>query len=258
MKALHVDAVYCLGDLVGWLPFGDRIFHSRELLTIPTVAGNHDLLVTGLIADHPSQKDRMQASAYNAGLLSTVPGALDYLARLPLLLEEEEFVVVHHSPFHLPSPGRPPEIHHFHYLDQAALADCLDRWRLYPKKLVFSGHDHIPVVYELPATAHPPSIKDVTIHRPEGELPLTISLEAHSRYWIKAGSLGGPYRDGLPLANPVLYDSSEQTVTLFRLPFATDALCRELASHRFMMRVPTLRDYRKLLEEFPCQNQISL
>ena len=109
MDEIRADRVYCLGDLVGWLPFGDRTLTRMRALDLPTVAGNHDLMVAGLFTDHPNQLDRMQASAYNAGLLSTVPGAIEYLLSLPLTLEGEDYVVVHHSPFHLPPCRRETE-----------------------------------------------------------------------------------------------------------------------------------------------------
>jgi len=105
----------------------------REL-DLPTVAGNHDLLVAGALVDFPDQVDRMQASAYNAGLLSTVPGAVEYLLSLPLFLEEEDHVAVHHSPFHLPPRGETLTIHGFRYLDSKALGQCLDQWRGYSKR----------------------------------------------------------------------------------------------------------------------------
>jgi 3',5'-cyclic AMP phosphodiesterase CpdA len=91
---------------VGWLPFGDRSLRRTRALDFPTVAGNHDLLVAGLFTDHPEQLDRMQATAYNAGLLSTYPGAIDYLRSLPLVLETDDYTVVHHSPFDLPPLDR--------------------------------------------------------------------------------------------------------------------------------------------------------
>lgn len=247
LDSLKPDRIYCLGDLVGWLPFGDRTFTRMRSLDLPTVAGNHDLLVAGLFTDHPDQQDRMQATAYNAGLLSTIPGAADYLLSLPLLLENEEFVVVHHSPFHLPAPGRPPNIENFSYLDDSALAQSLEAWRSYPKRIIFSGHDHIPAIYELPDSPDFPRPNNVIVYRPEYDRSLTVQLNPHSRYWIKAGSLGGPYRDGVALANSVIYDSGSQTVTFFRLSFQTDKLRRELASHRFSLNLPTLQRYLDLL-----------
>lgn len=247
MDTLTPDQVYCLGDLVGWLPFGDRTFTRIRSMDIPTVAGNHDLLVAGLFSDHPNQLDRMQATAYNAGLLSTIQGSIDYLASLPLILETEDFVAVHHSPFHLPAFGKSPNIENFNYLSNSSLSLTLEAWRSYPKRIIFSGHDHVPAVYELPDSIDFLHLTDVIVHRPQRDQSLTVPLNSHSRYWIKAGSVGGPYRDGAPLVNPVLYDSSSQTVTLFRLPFPTDELRRELAAHRFSLNLPTLRRYLDLL-----------
>jgi hypothetical protein len=244
---LKPDQVYCMGDLTGWLPFGDRTLTRVRSLGLPTVAGNHDLLVAGLMTDHPEQKDRIQATAYNAGLLSTIRDAVDYLLDLPLILEREDLVVVHHSPFHLPSPGMAPTIDHFNYLDDCALALTLEAWRSYPKRIIFSGHDNTPTVYELPDAISSPALSDIIVHRPGRRHSLTIQLNPRSRYWVKGGSIGGPYRDGVVAANPVLYDRRSQTITLFRLPFPTDELRRELASHRFCLNLPTLQRYLELL-----------
>jgi hypothetical protein len=245
---VKADAVYCLGDLAGWLPFGDRTLTRMRTLDFPTVAGNHDLLVAGLLTDHPGQLDRMQATAYNAGLLSTVPGAVEYLLGLPLVIAQDDFVVVHHSPFHLPEVGEPPTIKCFDYLDGAALSESLKAWRNYPKRLIFSGHDHLPAVYELPDEIESPYLKDVRTHPAPPDQPLTITLKPDARYWIKGGSVGGPYRDGIAAANSVLYDSSAGTVTLFRIAYPTGRLRDELASHRFVRNLPTIQSYINLLD----------
>ncbi len=247
LTKVDADAVYCLGDLVGWLPFGDRTLRRMRTLGFPTVAGNHDLLVAGLLTDHPEQLDRLQATAYNAGRLSTLPGALEYLSNLPLMLEQDDFVAVHHSPFHLPQPGAPTTIDGFDYLDEAALAASLKAWQDYPKLLIFSGHDHVPAVYELPGEIESPQIEDVRIHRPAADQMLSVTIDPTARYWIKAGSIGGPYRDGVPVANTVLYDRDAGTVTLFRISYPVDRLRSELAAHRFIRNLPTIRKYIQLL-----------
>jgi predicted phosphodiesterase len=247
VNELKPDAVICLGDLVGWLPFGDRTLTRMRSLDLPTVAGNHDLLVCGLFTDHPGQLDRMQATAYNAGLLNALPGAVNYLLTLPLILEQDDFVVVHHSPFHLPEPGAPPTLKCFDYLDDAALAGCLQAWRNYSKRLIFSGHDHIPAVYELPHEIPSPRLADVRRYRPPPDRPLTVKLNPEARYWIKGGSTGGPYRDGVPAANSILYDSDAGTVTLFRTAYRVERLRHELASHIFIRNLPTIQNYIKLL-----------
>jgi hypothetical protein len=247
MERLKADDIYCLGDLVGWLPFGDRTLARMRSLGLPTVAGNHDLLVAGLLTDHPGQLDRMQATAYNAGLLTNVPGAIEYLSNLPLLLAHEDFVVVHHSPFHLPRPGEPPTIRCFDYLDETALSGCLNKWPEFPKRLIFSGHDHLPAIYELPDAIQSPQLKDVRIHRPASDQPLTIQINPDAHYWIKGGSVGGPYRDGIAAANSIVYDRRMGTITLFRVTYPTDRLREELTSHPFIRNLPTIRNYITLL-----------
>jgi hypothetical protein len=244
IEQVRPDRIYCLGDLVGWLPFGDRTLLRMRSLDFPTVAGNHDLLVAGLITDDPRQLDRMQASAYNAGLLSTIAGASDYLLSLPLILEESDFVVVHHSPFHLPSEGSAPSIESFGYLDELVLSACLPAWRAYCRPLIFSGHDHVPAVYELTADR----ADSVRIHRPTTRDTLTIELQQDSRYWVKAGSVGGPYRDELPVANSVIYDSEARTITFYRLAYPTDRLSQDLSALRFCGNLPTIQRYQGLLK----------
>lgn len=246
------DAVYCLGDIVGWLPFGNRTLQRVRALGFPTVAGNHDLLVSGLFRDHPDQADRMQATAYNAGLLSGMEGAADYLSNLPLILEERDFSVVHHSPFALPAPGEAPTIQCFDYLDETALRDSLEAWRSFPKRLIFSGHDHVPAVYELSDSPDAPRIGEVRAFRPAGMEPLTVKIAPGRRYWVKGGSIGGPYRDGCPCANAVLYDEDAQTLTLLRIPFPRGELHRQLSANRLFGTIPTIRRYLELLEKGSC------
>lgn len=247
METTNPDEAICLGDIVGWLPFGDRTLTRMKSLGIETVAGNHDLMVAGLFADHPAQVDRMQATAYNAGLLSGISDAADYLLGLPLVLERNDFVATHHSPFHLPRNGRTVSIESFNYLDEAVLGGCLTDWIASPHRLVFSGHDHVPAVFELPSGPESPSVADILVHRPPREGSLSIRVRPESRYWIKAGSVGGPYRDGVPRANTVLFDSVQGLISLFRIPYPTENLLRDLSANRFCRNIPTIQRYMDLL-----------
>ncbi len=242
LDSLRPDAVFCLGDIAGWLPFGDEIYARFCREGFPTVAGNHDLLIAGAITDHPNQLDRIQATAYNAGLLSRVSGAIDYFLNLPLSIEKEEITIVHHSPFSLLQKCAAPAIDNFGYLDEAAMAELTPPWREYGKRLIVSGHDHFPAIFELPERG------DIRPHRFEpDELSLTVQINPDSRYWVKAGSVGGPYRDGIPAANSVLYDSSRGTIMLFRIPFDTKNLLAQLSSHRFFRNLPTIKKYIETL-----------
>ena len=85
------------------------------------------------------------------------------------------------------------------------------------------------------------------LYRPAPSESLTIHLQPGSRYWIKAGSVGGPYRDGIAVANSVLYDSESETLTLFRLPYAVTRLYEELSSQLFACNLPTIQKYLSLI-----------
>lgn len=244
------DHVYCLGDIVGWLPFGDRTLQRMRSLALPTVAGNHDLLVAGMLTDYPEQLDRIQATAYNAKLLHAIPGAIEYLARLPLGITDDDFQIVHHSPFHLPQNARRVTIESFNYLDRAALTGCLADWQHYPISIIFSGHDHLPAVYELPQLDKRATVDDVIVHKPKACEHLTVAVIAGRKYWVKAGSVGGPYRDGIPVCNSVLFDTDRCAITLFRLPYASARLYDELTEHRFAAGLETLRKYAELLKSW--------
>ena len=243
------DEIHCLGDLVGWLPFGDRTLSKIRSLGFPCVAGNHDLMVAGLFKDDPKLSDRIEATAYNAGLVSTIPGAVEFLRGLPLSIERENFFVTHHSPFQLPLQGKPPTIACFDYLTEEALDACLVEWSYFPKQIIFSGHDHVPAVYELPGDlGGPPAITDVRVHKPSARKGVTVRLKPGARYWVKAGSLA-MNRDSVPVANSVLYDTEAETITLFRLPFETGKLRRELEAHFFGPTLPAIRKYIGLLTD---------
>jgi predicted phosphodiesterase len=250
IEQIKPDQIYCLGDLAGWLPFGDRTISKMMSLGFPTVAGNHDLMVAGVFKDNPAKLDRIEASAYNAGLLSTILGAVEFLRSLPLSIEGENFFVTHHSPFHLPFAGEAPTTQCFDYLSEAALEACLIEWSYFPKQLIFSGHEHVPALYELPGgLSDPATLADVKVHKPGPDPSFTVKVEPGARYWVKAGSLA-MNRDSIPTANSVLYDSEEKTITFYRLPFPTAALCKELSSHFFAPTIAAVRKYIDLLAHY--------
>ncbi|WP_028324646.1 metallophosphoesterase family protein [Desulfatirhabdium butyrativorans] len=248
-EARHADRLICLGDWVGWLPFGDRTYERMIRLAIPSVAGNHDLMVAGVFPDLAHQTDRMQASAYNAALLCCrYPSneALTTLSQLPLTLDYPGMSVVHHSPFSLPREGEPPAITHFPYLDEKTLGESLEAWSRYPVALIVSGHDHIPAVFELRADAGEPSpIQRLRIHKPENEPVFTLKMEETSRYWVKAGSVGGPYRDGVFAANSFILDDARATLSLHRIPYDSTELKRSLSENRYFRNIRALDGYRR-------------
>ena len=186
LEEQKADEVYCLGDLAGWLPFGDRTFARLRSTGFPTVAGNHDLLIAGAITDFADQVDRMQATAYNAGLLFSRGRGDRISPRPPAFDREGRFH--HRASFSFRSSRErfSPDHRMLRLPGRAALRHAVPLWRNYPKRLIFSGHDHIPAIYELPEG------DEVRVHRPGKQEKLKLHLNENSRYWVKAGSVGGP------------------------------------------------------------------
>lgn len=249
-ESLHADRLVCLGDWVGWLPFGDRTYERMIRLDIPSVSGNHDLMVAGVFPDHLHQTDRMQASAYNAALLSCrYPRneALLTLARLPLQIDDPHMTVVHHSPFSLPKDGEAPAMIHFPYLDVKTLDTSLSAWAEYPVPLIVSGHDHVPAVFELrrDQTGHAALSDRLVVHLPKDEAVFTVRMAEGNRYWVKTGSVGGPYRDGVFAANCLVVDDENATLNLHRIAYDAERLRRELDENRYFTHIHALDGYRQ-------------
>jgi putative phosphoesterase len=79
MDSEKPDAVYCLGDLVGYHIYPNEVIDEIRKRAIPTIKGNHDEKVSGLITTTESLKEPGKNHAYhlinsaNRGYLKTLP-----------------------------------------------------------------------------------------------------------------------------------------------------------------------------------------
>lgn len=244
VDSVKTDEVICLGDIVGWLPWGRKTLETIMNMGIPSIAGNHDLMVIGAFQDKKEQTDRMQATAYTAGTLADFPHLLEYLSSLPLIMEKVSSVIVHFSPFDLPGEGEPLSIDNFTYLGEEKLKESIPKWKDFSARVIISGHDHLPALYELTKDGQ---VKKYPIRAKSsssaGVIEERFELDGSSKYWVKAGAVGGPYRDGVPMVNSVLYDSDEEEVTFFRIPYDVWNVAEELRLNRFFRNIETIQRY---------------
>ena len=243
-KRVKADKLFCLGDIIGWLPWGDETLKTIINFRIESVAGNHELLVSGTLTDNPEQIDRMQATAYTAGLLANKPDFLTFIEKLPLTIEESDFLVLHHNPFTLPKQNEKISIEHFSYFDESILDHYKSDWPNHPYRLIFSGHDHVPMLFELTSKG---SVRKHPL--PVLEERYEIKLNPSSKYWIKAGAVGGPYRDSIPSACSLLYDEENETLIFFRLEYDKEKIFRRLRNHRFFRNISTIQKYLRVLKQ---------
>ena len=172
----NVDAVYCLGDLVGYNVWPNEVINQIRRRNIPTIAGNYDQGV-GIAGDdcgcaYKTDLDRSngeQSIAYTNSIVK--PAERNYLRTLPshirleYQLNEEKFqlLMVH---------GSPRKINEYLFVDrdEKSMLRILEQANAH---LMFFGHTHKPY------------------HR------ILKDTDGNFRHAINIGSVGKP-KDGDP------------------------------------------------------------
>jgi predicted phosphodiesterase len=178
-----VDAVWCLGDLVGYGADPDACCALAEGACDLCLVGNHDLAVRGDL----DLDDFSRGAAIAAQWTREVIGAeaLDYLASLDTHDTSQAVGLYHASP-------RDPVWEYV--VDPLGASLCLD---VQPHRVCLVGHSHIALSFDRPET-------DVAsgAHRGEGSV-----LDLTRNEWLlNPGSVGQP-RDGDPRAAWMLLDT---------------------------------------------------
>ena len=141
------DAVYCLGDLVGYAPYPNEVIKTIRTKSIPVIAGNYDKGV-GLNSDDcgcayktDEEKARGEESiAYTNNIITDENRA--YLRTLPAHLRIE--FGVNTDPYHLLLVhGSPRKINEYLFEDRKDKSMIRMMERANAHIMVF-GHTHIP------------------------------------------------------------------------------------------------------------------
>lgn len=201
-----VDAVVCLGDVVGYGPNPKQVLKDLRQYCDNFVLGNHDAAVVGkLDLEIFNDTARRSVEWTRAQLDKTL---LDEIQQWPLLLEDEQIVFVH-------AETVAPDA--FGYVEQAE--DVRVCFEATDKRFIFLGHTHRPVISVLPLGGK------VILS------PLTrLTFADGARYLVNAGSVGDP-RDGTDKASYCLCDTTADRVELRQVAFDTAAFLRELKRH---------------------------
>jgi len=199
------DAVWCLGDVVGYGPRPDECCRLVEERTEICLAGNHDLGVRGDVDIDDFAPDAASAALWTRGMLGDEARA--FLARLVPTGKADGVELFHASP-------RDP-VWEYVLTDQAAAA-ALDSTTA---PVVLVGHSHIPLA--------------VTVADGEldgGHAPAGFEVDlGNGRWLLNPGSVGQP-RDGDPRAAWLLLDLDARRASFRRVPYAiaeTQAEIRE-------------------------------
>ncbi len=216
-RAGAVDAVWSLGDSVGYGPQPSECIAGLKELGAVMVAGNHERAATGAIGTEDFNPDAATAARWTKARLTA--GERSFLDALPEVALQDEFTLVHGT---LRWP-----IWEYLYSCEAAIGHL----QLQETPFGLVGHTHVPALVmedeRLPRGCELYRLAD-------GE---RVELRREQRLVINPGSVGQP-RDGDCRASYALYDTEEKAITLHRVEYdiaATQKLMAEARLPRWLI-----------------------
>jgi len=213
MDHQKVDQIYCLGDLVGYGPYPNAVVEMVRSLDIPTCQGCWDEdVVEGLNAcecSYPSvlaEKRGKLAHEWTNRVLH--PEVREFLAQLPMTLQEGNLGFVHGSP-HSQHEYLMPEIDAFVALERV-LAMGTD--------ILFCGHTHVPYVRSLDAGSFQIRVQGADSRQHDRAISTSL------KRIVNAGSVGEP-RHGRPNATYVIYDTDADRIIFREVEYDYQKTC---------------------------------
>ncbi len=198
IDALQPDAIWCLGDVVGYGPEPEACVELVRQRASLCLTGNHDRAVAGLLPLADFTHIARAAIEWHQRCLS--PGSLEWLTQRPLRLVENGVTLVHGSP-------RAPV---WEYVTSADIAAA--NASHFDTPLCLIGHSHGAIAWQLGQErwwSRPRLIR---------QLPDPLRLEEGDRWLLNPGSVGQP-RDGDPRASFAILDLDALIWTWHRLEY---------------------------------------
>jgi diadenosine tetraphosphatase ApaH/serine/threonine PP2A family protein phosphatase len=197
------DAVWCLGDTVGYGPAPNECCAVAERRADLCLVGNHDLAVLGRIDLDEFTGDAAAAARWTRGELA--PDARAFLERLEPQGAAEGVELFHASPT--------DPVWDYVLSGEAALAAL----ELTSAPLVLVGHSHVALQI---------SLREGTLDGGLAPAGTELDLSA-GRFLLNPGSVGQP-RDGDPRAAWLLLDLARRFAEFRRVPYAIGETQREI------------------------------
>lgn len=209
----QVDAVWCLGDLVGYGPDPNEcVQHVQQLPNLVCLIGNHDAAVAGIIDVTSFNSEARMAVIWTQSVIQPAP--LQYLRELSPQTVIDSVSLAHGSP-------RQPI---WEYLLDTRTA--LQNFDHFDTPFCFVGHSHMPVVFQKRDEKH---TADLSI--PDIDIPLNMIPRAI----YNPGSVGQP-RDRDPRAAYAVFDSDQRTWNYHRVPYDIISVQKRMQSANLPQR----------------------
>ena len=190
------EAVWCLGDIVGYGPNPNGCIERLNEEPHFCVVGNHDWGALGRSDPFVFNRDAREALLWTQGEL--LPDNRAFLKDVTKTVKFEDYLLAHGSP-------REPI---WEYLLDAQRAK--DSFLATEFRIAFVGHTHLPLVFEWIEAS-----REARLLIPNLGEPLQLS---ERRLIINPGSVGQP-RDGDSRAAYGLLDTEAQTFTFHRVSY---------------------------------------
>lgn len=191
------DAVWCLGDIVGYGPDPNECVKKiRELPKLTCIIGNHDAAALSQINADSFNPEARNAIMWTRQQLSKQ--SVEFLKGLPESKQVSDDVTLTHG-----SPRHPV----WEYLLDTHAATL--NFKYFDTPLCFVGHTHLPVIYSLTEDNH---MARLNVPQPNG------LVELPGRAIINPGSVGQP-RDRDPRSAFGIYDSETGTLDFRRVSY---------------------------------------
>ncbi len=202
IDGMTLDAVFCLGDIVGYGADPDACVDMALARSNMAVRGNHDKAVAGLL-----NLDWFNHAAREAALWTRracLPETLEKVKRLEEGPRDagEGILLCHGAPFN----------EDVYIVDQESVSEsyrCLDE-RFPGARFCLHGHTHVPLVIAREGEKGRPRL----IQGTGG-----VDLRDGATYLINPGSVGQP-RDGNPLASFGILDTTGMAWTNLRVAYS--------------------------------------
>jgi predicted phosphodiesterase len=197
-----VDAVWCLGDTVGYGPLPNECCAEVERRSQTCLVGNHDLVVLGELSVEEFNHEAAAAAIWTAEVLSD--DSRRFLERLEPAGAVDEVDLFHAS-------ARDP-IWEYVLTEEAARAT----FEISRASLVLVGHSHVALA--------------LTIDGDQvagGLAPAETEVQLEGRWLLNPGSVGQP-RDGDPRAAWLLLDLERRFAFFRRVEYPIQETQKEL------------------------------
>ncbi|MCL4257006.1 MAG: metallophosphoesterase family protein [Anaerolineales bacterium] len=189
-----VDAVWCLGDVVGYGPDPNEcIARLAALPNLVCLQGNHDAAAIGQLALESFNHEARISVEWLRDVLT--PDSLTFLKTLQPMRVEHGVTLAHASP-------RQPVLEYL--LDSYS---ALENFDYFETPFCFVGHTHVPVLF----IKHGAGINL--------QIPATnMTIQLHDRCIANPGSVGQP-RDRDPRAAYAIFDANDASWSTNRVDY---------------------------------------